>query len=213
MVAKIRIDFHVHTKWSHDAFGDFFEISRWARFKGINAVVVTDHNRVTIHKPENINSTLFIPGIELKTPYGHVLGINLQDDLDIKLSKENPLEAIHEVGGFCVLAHPFDSRGNRKIKRLEGIDAIEVLNSSSILFKHNFKLSRVYAKMLNLPETAGSDSHLPSAVGDAFVEVEDNEFLDAMKSIFNGRGKIFGRPTSIMNRIKLNLLRITKIKF
>jgi len=212
-VVNIRIDFHVHTKWSHDAFGDLFEISRWARFKGIDAIVVTDHNRVTLHKIENINSTLFIPGIEVKTVYGHVLGINLQDDLDMKLLKENPIEAIHEIGGFCVLAHPFDSRGNRKMEKLEGIDAIEVINSSSILFNLNFKLSRAYAKMLNLPEVAGSDSHIPLMVGDAFVEVEDTEFFNAIKSIFNGRGKVFGKPSSIVNRIKLSLLRIANGKF
>jgi len=212
-VVNIRIDFHVHTKWSHDAFGDLFEISRWARFKGIDAIVVTDHDRVTLHEFENINSTLFIPGIEVKTVYGHVLGVNLQDDLNMKFLKENPIKAIHETGGFCVLAHPFDSRGSRKMEKLEGIDAIEVINSSSILFNLNFKLSRAYAKMLNLPEVAGSDSHIPSTVGDAFVEVEDTEFLNAIKSIFNDRGKVFGRPTSIVNRIKLNLLRIAKGRF
>jgi len=212
-VIGIRIDFHAHTKWSHDAFGDLFEISRWARFKGIDAIVVTDHNRVTLHKIENINSTLFIPGIEVKTFYGHVLGVHLQDGLDMELLKENPFKAIHEVGGFCVIAHPFDSRGNRKMEKIEGIDAIEVVNSSSTLFNLNFKMSRAYAKMLNLPEVAGSDSHIPSAVGDAFVEVEDTELFNAIKSIFNGQGKVFGKPTSIVNRIKLYLFRIAKIKF
>jgi predicted metal-dependent phosphoesterase TrpH len=212
-VIKVKIDFHVHTKWSHDAFGDLFEISRWARFKGINAIVVTDHNGVTLHKIENINSILFIPGIELKTVYGHVLGVHLQDDFDMELLKENPFKAIHEIGGFCVLAHPFDSRGNRKMEKIEGIDAIEVINSSSTLFNLNFKLSRIYAKMLSLPEVAGSDSHIPSSVGDAFVEVEDDEFSNAMKSIFDGQGKVFGKPTSMINRMKLNLFRIAKIKF
>jgi predicted metal-dependent phosphoesterase TrpH len=209
----MRIDFHVHTKWSYDAFGDLSEISRWARYKGINAIVVTDHNRATLHKPENINSILFIPGIEVKTTYGHILGVNLQDDLDTRLLKEKPIEAIHKTGGFCVLAHPFDSRGNRKMGKLDGIDAIEVINSSSMLFNLNSRLSKAYAKMLNLAETAGSDSHMPSTVGDAFVEVEDTEFFGAIRSIFNGRSKVFGKPTSMINRIKLNLLRITKSKF
>ncbi len=209
----IKIDFHVHTKWSHDAFGDLFEISRWARFKGIDAIVVTDHNTVALHKIENINSILFIPGIEVKTVFGHVLGVDLQDDLDMKLLEENPVETIHEIGGFCILAHPFDSRGNRKMKRIEGIDAVEVINSSSSLFNLNLKLSRAYAKMLDLPEVAGSDSHIPSAVGDAFVEVEDTEFSNAMKSILSGRGKVMGKSTSMVNRLKLNLFRISKIRF
>ncbi|MGQ9468613.1 MAG: PHP domain-containing protein [Nitrososphaerales archaeon] len=212
-MVNIKIDFHVHTKWSHDAFGDLFEISRWARFKGIDAIVVTDHNKVTLQKIENISSTLFIPGIEVNTVYGHVLGVHLQDDLDMKLLKENPIEVIHETGGFCVLAHPFDLRGNKKMNKIKGIDAIEVINSSSILFNLNFKLSRTYAKMLNLPEVAGSDSHIPSMVGDAFVEAEDTEFFNAIRSIFNGRGKVFGKPTSMVDRVKLNLLRIAKGKF
>lgn len=209
----MRIDFHVHTKWSYDAFGDLSEISRWARIKGIDVVVITDHDKVTIYKPKRIYSTLFIPGIEVKTSYGHILGINIQDELNIKLLKEEPVEAIHKTGGFCVLAHPFDSRCDRRMERLEGIDAIEVINSSSILFNFNSKLSKAYARALNLTEVAGSDSHIPSTVGDAFVEVEETEFFDAIKSIFDGHGKVFGKPTSMMNRIKLNLLRITKGKF
>ncbi|MEM3436914.1 MAG: PHP domain-containing protein [Nitrososphaerales archaeon] len=209
----MRIDFHVHTKWSYDAFGDLSEISKWARLKGIDVVVVTDHDKVTIQKPKKINSIWFIPGIEVKTSYGHVLGINLQDELNIKLLKEKPIEAIHKTGGFCVLAHPFDSRGNRKIGKLGGIDAIEVINSSSILFNFNSSLSKAYARALNLTEVAGSDSHIPSTVGDAFVEVEEIEFLNAIKSIFNGRGKVFGKPISMVDRIKLNLLRIIKGRF
>ncbi|MEM3383423.1 MAG: PHP domain-containing protein [Nitrososphaerales archaeon] len=209
----MRIDFHVHTKWSYDAFGDLSEISKWARLKGIDVVVVTDHNKVTIQKPKKINSTWFIPGIEVKISYGHVLGINLQDELNTKLLRERPFEAIHKTGGFCVLAHPFDLKGNRKIEKLEGVDAIEVINSSSILFNLNSRLSKAFARALNLAEVAGSDSHIPSTVGDAFVEVEETEFVSALKAIFDGHGKVFGKPTPMINRIKLNLLRMTKGKF
>ncbi|MGQ9719007.1 MAG: PHP domain-containing protein [Nitrososphaerales archaeon] len=211
----VRIDFHVHTQWSHDAFGDLSEIGKWAKLKGIDVVVITDHNRVTLHKPKIIDSISFVPGIEVKTTYGHVLGVNLQEDLDTKLLKSNPMEAIHKAGGVCILAHPFDSRGKRRREKLKGMDAIEIVNSSTmhLLFNLNCNLSRAYAEALGLPETAGSDSHVPSAVGDAYVEVEGEGLSGAIRSIMEGKGKVFGRPTSMTNRIRLNLLRVTKHKF
>lgn len=209
-VIEIKIDFHVHTQWSHDAFGDFSEISRWARFKGIDVVVVTDHEKVTLSKPEVFNSIKFIPGIEVKTIYGHVLGVDIRDALDMEFLRVNPIDAIHESRGISVLAHPFDINRGKKPQRSMKIDAIEVINASVLLFNFNFKQSRAYAKMLGLPETAGSDSHMPPTVGDAFVEVEDTDFDEAMRSVVKGRGRIFGRPTSMKNKIKLNLIRLAK---
>ena len=208
----MKIDFHVHTQWSHDAFGNLFEISKWARFKGIDVVVVTDHGRVTLSRPEVINSVKFIPGIEINTIYGHVLGIDIQDTLNIKFMRESPIDAIHETGGISVLAHPFDIHHGKIPRRSMKIDAIEVLNASVLLFKFNYRQSRAYAKMLGLPETAGSDSHIPLTVGDAFVEVEGSDFNDAMRSIIKGKGRVYGKPTSVMNKVKLNLLRLTKSK-
>ncbi|MCP8304433.1 MAG: PHP domain-containing protein [archaeon] len=207
---EIKIDFHVHTQWSHDAFGDLSEISRWARFKGIDVVVVTDHEKITLSKPEVFNSVKFIPGIEVKTIYGHVLGVDIRGALDMEFLKDNPVDAIHESGGISVLAHPFDTSRGKKPQRSMKIDAIEVINASVLLFNFNFRQSRAYAKMLGLPETAGSDSHMPPTVGDAFVEVEDTDFDGAMRSVIKGRGRVFGRPTSMANKIKLNLLRLTK---
>jgi len=211
-VIEIKIDFHVHTKWSHDAFGDIFEISRYARFKGIDAVVVTDHEKVTLSKPEVVNSVIFIPGIEVKTIYGHILGVDIQDTLDIKFLRESPIDAIHESGGITILAHPYDTnRSKRQIRSIK-TDAIEVINASVLLFNFNFRKSRAYAKILDLPETAGSDSHMPSTVGDAFVEVEDKEFESAIKSIIKGKGQVFGKHNSIVNQVKLNLKRLYKQK-
>ena len=214
-MVPVRIDFHVHTQWSHDAFGNLSEIGKWAKLKGIDAVVITDHNRVTLHKPKIIDSITFVPGIEVKTIYGHVLGADLQEDLDTKLLRSDPMEAIRKAGGACILAHPFDSRGKRRTEKLKGMDAIEVVNSSTmhLLFNLNCNLSRAYAGALGLPETAGSDSHIPSAVGDAYVEVEGENLSKAIRSIMRGKGKVFGRPTSVMNRIRLNLLRLAKHKF
>lgn len=206
------MDLHVHTKGSPDALGSLKEISRWARLKGIDAVAVTDHDRATLSRPMVIDSVTFIPGVEVKTEQGHILGIGLRNSTDDEMMRVDPIGAIKEAGGICVLAHPFDHYSRRMEDEPKGIDVIEVMNSSTMFFRYNFRLARAYAEKWGLPETAGSDSHMPKTVGDALVEVDGEDVDDALASIVKGKGRVVGRPTSIIKRVELNLLRIGKGK-
>ena len=155
-------------------------------------------------KPSVVNSILFIPGIEVKSIYGHILGIDIKDDVDAIFIKENPIDAIHETGGKAILAHPFDIPGGKKSDKLPNIDAIEVINASVLLFGFNSRQSKKFAKKLGLPITAGSDSHMPRTVGYAYVKVEDTDFESALKSILNGRCEVYGEPIRLFNKIELN---------
>jgi predicted metal-dependent phosphoesterase TrpH len=203
----MKIDFHVHTGKSHDGFGDLSDISKWARLRGINAVVITDHNEVTLEKPVILNSVVFIPGIEIRTKIGHLLGINVLDNINGNWKRENPQDVIHKAGGLCILAHPFDIGKKTSGIVPKGLDAIEVINASAVLFSTNFKQSRKYARIFNLPETAGSDSHMPRTVGSAYVDVEGESFERALESVIKGQGRVFGKPVGLLNRLRLTAMR------
>lgn len=211
----MKIDFHVHSCYSDDGLSTLEEIAKWAKFKGINAVAITDHDYQTLNEIKIIDSIYFLPAVEISTRYGHILGLNLHDKIDIKYAKEEPVKAIKEVGGFSVFAHPFDLRSVYiRINEIPKVDAIEVLNSNSFPFKRNLKLASNLANELNLAKTAGSDSHWAKTVGNAYVEVNASTIDEAIKSIIIKRnGLIYGKATSIKDRIAIVLLKLKGKRF
>lgn len=208
----MKIDFHVHTYNSSDGLSTLEQIAKRAKAKGIDAIAITDHDFQTLNRIEMINSIYFIPGIELSTRYGHILGLNLQDKIDLKYAKEEPVKAIKEAGGYSVLAHPFDLRSRYiKINEIPKVDAIEVINSSSFPFGRNTKFATEFASKLNLAKTAGSDSHWAKTVGNAYVKVNAPSIEEALKQIFIKKNSIVqGRAISMVDKITVELLRLKK---
>lgn len=209
----MRIDFHCHTMVSKDAFGTLEEISSWAMVKGIDAVVITDHEVQSLTSVKLVDSVSFIPGIELYTKYGHVLGAGLKKTIDHGTRKTDPIESIHEAGGFAIIAHPFEI--GFKAKRVEtiiGIDAVEVMNASSFSFNWTYQKASRFARRMNLPQTAGSDSHIPRTVGNACLEVDATDADEALSLAMKGKGTPKGHPTSAKDRLKLELLRVLRRK-
>lgn len=69
-------DFHVHSRESGDAVATLDEIAAIARERGLDFVVITDHNTTSHHEllaaaTERHPGLLFIPGSELTTYGGH----------------------------------------------------------------------------------------------------------------------------------------------
>ncbi len=74
-------------------------------------------------------------------------------------------------------------------------DAIEVINSSTFPFFLSTRLARRLAVNLNLPQTAGSDSHRPSDIGTAYTLIDaDSEIDEVVHAIKKGATVPFGKP-------------------
>jgi predicted metal-dependent phosphoesterase TrpH len=178
-VLTVKIDFHVHTCYSSDSVTNLEEVVACSRKKRLNGVAVTDHGTVEgalkLLGKKN-DGLIIIPGIEVSTNRGHILGVNITTHIPQNIGIEESIERIHDAGGIAIAPHPlaFFKGGiwlNRKNYSV-GIDAIEVLNSSVIPFFPHTCLSKKLARSLHLPEIAGSDSHFPETIGLAFTNVE-----------------------------------------
>ena len=77
------VDLHVHTPASGDAkdedFGTAADVVQKALDAGLNAIAVTDHNTVAwcalMAEAAESTDLVVLPGFELSTPQGHLLGI------------------------------------------------------------------------------------------------------------------------------------------
>lgn len=181
---EIKLDLHVHSRRSPDGIMTLEEIVELARAKDLNGVAVCDHDLALLDAPE-FDDFLLIPGIEVSTQFGHLLGLFLTGPVETR-DFFQAVEAIHAQGGLAVLAHPFEhSRdGSRLAPAVPLLDGIEVQNSrANRKFRDANALAASFAQVCRLRPFGGSDAHCPQEVGNSATIVEAESLtLDAVKT-------------------------------
>jgi len=194
----LKIDLHVHTCYSADAGTTPKEVVAYSKKRGLNGIAITDHDTLKgALKLTNQEESIVIPGIEITTSNGHVLALNVLEEVPPKMTLSETIQRIHELGGIAVAAHP-----KTIYKGVEGqmtsfpsFDAIEVINSLAFPFFFSTYQSRKIAFQLNLPQIAGSDAHYPSEIGFAYTIVDANPEVDAIvRAIKKGATVPCGKP-------------------
>jgi len=134
----IKLDLHVHSKYSEDGIGSPKEIIKSIKKKGLHGMAITDHNNI-----EGCIKTLklatkdfiVIPGIEISTLDGHILALNVKKKIPWKLSIEETIDRITDEGGLPIAPHLFRNMSGIKKTKLKilqkKIQVIEVFNSCS----------------------------------------------------------------------------------
>jgi len=185
----MKVDFHVHTKYSPDSNAEVSEILQFAKRRGLDAIAITDHDNLQGNREARRIRTSrdveIIPGVELTLPAGkwglHVIALNIDEYISFRNVEEAILK-LRKTKAILILPHPF-RRGtgffehvrNQTITKkeqkiiLKNIDYLEILNMKDVRgsISKTFALSRKY----NLPIVAGTDAHYPEFIGMAHTEV------------------------------------------
>ena len=172
------------------------EIVSLAKARGLQGAAICDHDAVLLDAPE-FEDFLLIPGVEVSTQFGHLLGLFLTGPVETRDFFE-AVEAIHAQGGLAVLAHPFEhSRdGSRLAPAVPHLDGVEVQNSRADRKIHDANALAVsFAQVCRLRPFGGSDAHCPQEVGNSFTVVEAEALtLEAVKAaLMEGKGNPQGR--------------------
>jgi predicted metal-dependent phosphoesterase TrpH len=195
-----RIDLHVHTKHSTDCLSSVAEAVDAAKAAGLNGIAITDHNTIGGNEEGAKLSTkefLVIPGIEISSKDGHILGLGVSKLVPRDLSASETVNLIREQGGIAVAAHPFGFGGKIGSVRKAKFDAVEVFNSRAYFLSNG--LARRFAERNGLSMAAGSDAHCPDEIGFAGVEVKCKlELETVLNTIKRGEASIYGRPLPIL---------------
>ena len=179
----LSVELHVHSSLSYDGRDSVELILEQAEAVGLDAIAVTDHDEIDASRkaveraPEY--GLVAIPGIEISSKAGHVLGLGVETAVQPGLSFESTIEAIHDRGGIAVIPHPFQESRHGVMARITRDqlalgDAIEVYNSRLLTGRANRQAER-FARTRNLPMTAGSDAHISEMVGQAVTRVDADE--------------------------------------
>jgi len=208
----LKIDLHVHTCYSHDAVTTLEEVVTYSKKRGLDGVAITDHDTLLgALKLVQKSKLLVIPGIEITALGGHVLALNITKSIPPKLDLSETVQRIHEAGGIAVAAHPTSFYKSALSRQITSYDAIEVINSATVPFSFSTYLSRKLATSLNLPQTAGSDSHYAPEIGAAYTIVEaDLDVDEVIQAIKGGATLPLGKPIPWRVRLRRGALSLKR---
>ena len=192
----------MHTHHSRDCTIPTAEVLRLCRRRGLDGIAVTDHNTLAggleaarLAPP----GFVVIPGEEIKSREGEIIGLFLSEEIPAGLSPEETAGRIRAQRGVVLVPHPFDPlrRSPLRTPALERlvaaglVDAVEVLNARMALRGHNAR-GAAFAARCGLPGTAGSDAHSRPEYGHAYVEMapfkDRDEFVANLATATTGGG-------------------------
>lgn len=190
---RVKIDLHVHTSHSRCAMLRPSDIEAVALKQGLDGVAITDHNTLAgaLEVRDLAGKIKVIPGEEVKTSRGEIIGYFLEEPIPPFLSPEETLSRIRAQGGIVSVPHPLDrlrsSRLDRDVleKILPDIDMIESFNSRDILTAADRTILNQAAD-LGKVLIAASDAHLKTEVGRCYALITDfsgpEDFLENLKN-------------------------------
>ena len=165
------LEFHCHTHASKDSLTLPTDLIAAARRKGIDRLVVTDHNSIAgAREAQAIDPMLVIIGEEIMTTKGEILAAFVQEEIPANLTPQETLRRLKEQGAFISVSHPFDEmrkggwNENDLLEILPFVDAIEVYNSRCMFPRFN-RRAELFAREHDIAGTVGSDAHTAFEVG------------------------------------------------
>lgn len=204
----MKLDLHVHTTHSHDGFNTLQDITRRLKEEGLDGYAIADHDTLT-GIPEalkNSGGLVVIPAVEISARGAHILALQPTESIPTGQTMAETVDSVHGQGATAVLAHPYGLPRTwisiNSAKRAK-LDAVEVANSAQMPYDYIRNLNEGLADRLGLPQTGGSDSHIPETIGRAYtvVETPSRDAEDIVRSIRGGLTTVHGTGTTIMERI------------
>ena len=192
---RVRVDMHLHTMWSGDATTTPDELEVALTEARLDVLCITDHGTINgaVELADRLGCRVVV-GQEVRTWAGEIIGLFLQERIPTGLKPEEVCVAIAAQGGLVYVPHPYDPmRACLREDVLFGlvqdglVDAVEVLNAKTSLSHLNERAGALAAEH-GLAAGAGSDAHEPTALGAAYVEMDDfdgadpQSFLAALRS-------------------------------
>ncbi|MFP3951524.1 MAG: CehA/McbA family metallohydrolase [Candidatus Bathyarchaeia archaeon] len=206
---ELKLDLHVHTKYSRDCKTRIEDVVTHCHAEGLDGYALADHDTVEgFDEALNYRDDLIvIPGLEVTSMGGHVLALGVKRLIPPRLSIKETVERIHQQSGVAVLAHPYGvprSWVNTGDVEEAGFDAIEVANAAQFPYSYIRRRNQDLADRLGLPTTGGSDSHIPETIGRCYtlVESRSRKLSDVLESIASGYTEVYGTGITVRERVK-----------
>lgn len=185
----LNLEYHCHTNASKDSLTEPADLIRAARKRGLDRVVITDHNSIAGAKAaQALDPELIIVGEEIMTTKGEILAAFVREEIPAGLTPLETIRILKEQGAFISVSHPFDEwrKGGWKeadlLEIIPFVDAIEVFNSRCMDPNFNHR-AKAFAEKHHLAGTVGSDAHGVIELGRSVVMLDPFTGPDGMRNV------------------------------
>ena len=174
-----KVDHHVHTsRHSPDSVIDPTDLVREARARGLDAVVITEHDHQwSAGELAELNAQseglVVLSGAEVSAREGHFLVYGLPDLAEVEpgVSLGDLIKVVRQHQAAIVAAHPF--RWEQDFPALIAqhgpvFDGVELVSNN--VTPETRKLTERALQATPMPATGSSDGHVPAAVGCYYTE-------------------------------------------
>ena len=197
-----KADLHLHTAHS-DGMASVAELIEHLEARtDLDVIAVTDHDslRGALDARERWAHGSYrfevVPGMEVTTIEGHLLALFIEEPVPCLRGVEETVDAVHRLGGLCVIPHPFTwmtrGMGLRHIRRVlankadgVGFDGIETTNDTPAGRIGAAKAKALNSREFGLAEVGGSDAHFLACIGAGYTEFEGRTAADLRLAILN----------------------------
>jgi predicted metal-dependent phosphoesterase TrpH len=219
----LKADLHIHSEHSFDSTMSAETVIQRCMKKGINCVAVADHGKIGGALELKAKAPFeVIIAEEILTPEGEIIGLFLTEEIPSPIPAEEAINRIRGQKGLVCLPHPFDplrgikganNRDNGKLAELAGaVDVIEVFNSRALPFGDPNRKAKAFAERHGLLCSAGSDAHVPSEIGRAYVELPEFHSREEFRAALR-QGRIVGHRSSPLVHVWSTLRTLKKRLF
>ena len=189
MVGMLRVEFHCHTIASKDSLTYPRDLVTTCRRRGIDRVVITDHNTIAgARAAQALDPELVIVGEEILTTRGEILAVYVREEIPAGLTPQETIQRLKDQGAFISVSHPFDRfrsgawRVDDLLEILPLVDAIEVYNSRCMFPWFNEE-ARLFAERHLVAGTVGSDAHAAFELGRSVLLLDQFEGPEGMRKV------------------------------
>ncbi|HTT25466.1 MAG TPA: CehA/McbA family metallohydrolase [Thermoplasmata archaeon] len=210
MTSTIRLDLHVHSRWSPDSALPLRLIVERLGVVGLQGFALTDHNTIAGHREllelsRSYPMYRFVPGIEVSTEEGHLLLYGVAELPPLRRPLLETLDWARDRGAVAVLAHPLrwtHGVGARRAREAP-VAALETMNG------HNSEISNARTALIaatrRIGDTGGSDAHSVADLGRTFTEFSDvADGVEAvLRELARGHTHAMGRAFPWSRRARL----------
>lgn len=204
----MKLDFHVHTKYSSDSLMSLETFHKICKKKGLFPVI-TDHDTIKGAFEYKKRFGNCIIGEEIHTAQGDLTGLFLNEEIPKKIDVYDAVDRIRAQGGLVYMPHPFDigRRSTLKVHDFKA-DIVEVFNARVVLQKYN-KMAEEYAEKHGLLKAVGSDAHFSRHVGMCYAEMDSFDDIKGFKESLR-KAKLIKQPVSPLALALTNVVHFSK---